>query len=842
MRTICVLLRALRWRCAAQAALLLLVACSAGPQAPPAAPAEYQPFNDPGNRPHAEVVSGYDVQHYKIELKVDDKTAEVWGRATVTLTLTEDKKDSVAFDASELKFKIVTVAGAPVVFKVKDGRLIAPLGRLAARGEPVTITAEYTFTPRHGLFRITPDEGYPQKPWMVWTQGETEYNRHWFPCWDSPNDKATSEVVATVRAPFTTIANGALVDQKEKDGWRTYTWKQEQPHSSYLVSFIAGDFEIFEEQVELARGKVPLMVAVAKGRYDAADVKRTFAKTAAMVKFFSEKTGVDYPWAKYAQTCVYDFIWGGMENTSCTTLHQYTVIPAKLAQDRDSDGLISHELAHQWFGDLVTCQTWSETWLNEGFATYASALWIEHEQGAEAYADTMAGMFAGALGGDYQRPIVTDRYTDPLDMFDGHSYGKGACVLHMLRSIVGDVVFWKGIHLYLENGSFKNVRTRDLQGAMEHVYGEPLDWFFDQWLFKAAYPEFEVTTSWDETLKTLSVAVAQKQKADDHVALFRMPVEIEIDGRMYLTQVDRAEQTLTFPLDAKPGLVLFDPRGRVLKKLTQSLTVDQLCEILSKSPHVWMRRWAIERLGESKDRAAVPPLKRMLIESKVAGLQIAAAQALGLLDGDALLAALKIENPRVRWAVYEALGNWATRDDVAAVLEKAGYEEQSLNCRATAWTALGKRPDAFAALSKAAEKFADDEVVLPGVLSGLTTQIHPGCLAILASATTYGVHPWIRQRATSALGEWVRRRQSGGAGDGVRRIDVPERDAVVKRLIALVGDPSFRIRGGAVAALKDIGDAAAADAVESQIQRECDGRMIRDMKRAVRKIRETKAP
>jgi len=604
---------------------------------------------------------------------------------------------------------------------------------------------------------------------------------------------------------------------------------------------VAGDFDVQQEDVVIGERKVELSHYTAKGKYEAADVKRCFGRTAAMVKFFSEKTGVDYPWAKYAQVCVWDFIWGGMENTSATTLHQYTVVPARGAMDRDSDGLIAHELAHQWFGDLVTCRTWSETWLNEGFATYFGALWAEQAGGEDALAESMWGCAGAVTGAPYARPIVTTCYTDPLDMFDSHSYQKGAWVLHMLRFLVGDDAWWKGINLYLKKNAHRNVRTQDLQEAMETASGQALDWFFDEWCFKAGVPELEVSTSWDDAFKTLRVVIEQKQKTDENVPVFKMPVEIEVDGRRVRAWIDRSRNELYFPMEAKPSFVLIDPRGRLLKKLTHKLPDAELIAAATKSPYAWTRRWAVERLGESKGEAVVAALKRALLEEKAAMVQVAAAQALGKLDADALLVAVKIENARARWAVYEGLGNFAARDDVAAALQNAAMEDKSPNCRSTAWTAFGKGgAKRFRALELAAETWMDDEWTLPGILSGMVESDGGKAVAMLVSETTYGRHPWIRERAATLLGEAGRRLVAQRPALDGRSSALVELAPMEGRLLQLVGDPAFRIRNISTNQLKDIGSGPAADVLEKQAQKEFDGRLIKNMKAAARAIRERK--
>jgi len=426
-------------------ALLALAACGAPAIVDPP-PVPYHPFDDPGNVPHPALDPAWDAGHYRIEVWIDT-TQTI--RGTTSIEVSPMKGGDLVLEAPGLNVSSVTINGASADFSSADGKL-----RVASKAA-ATVTVNYTATPKHGLWRV-------EKPWIVWSQGETEYNAHWFPCWTSPADKATSEVIAHVPPGMTAISNGKLAEQR--DG--LWHWKQDDPHSSYLVTLVVGDYE----KVELGGHKVPIDVWVPRGMYAVEDVKRTFAHTPAMVTWLEQKTGIAYPWAKYAQVIVKDFIWGGMENTSATTLYEHAVVPAALADERDMDDLIVHELAHQWFGDLVTCASWSELWLNEGFASYVEALWAERE-GAERLDEVMAGFAEGVLDEQerYARPLVTDRYTHPDDMFDAHSYQKGAWVLHMLRCLVGDADFWKGMNLYLTRHRAKAVTTAHFRQAMERV-------------------------------------------------------------------------------------------------------------------------------------------------------------------------------------------------------------------------------------------------------------------------------------------------------------------------------------------------------------------------------------
>jgi aminopeptidase N len=400
----------------------------------------WTPFNDPTNKHHPERALAIDVEHYDIRITIDDKRpGEIDGEVAVTLApLAETSR--IELDAADMTVRSVTCEKFPTMFQQKDETLAIDTKGAVGKGEKITLTIAYSAKPKHGMFWVAPDAGYPDKHWMVWTQGETDYNHHWFPCWDFPNDRATWDLRATYPSKYTSISNGALASSTEKDGRRTDQWRQEVPTVTYLVSLIVGDFEKVEDTLELGDRKVPVQYFVPRGLHTEEEIRRTFGRTPAMIKFFSEKTGLPYAYPKYAQTVVHDFIWGGMENVSATTLHGYTVIAKRSWDDRDSDGLIAHELAHQWFGDYVTCRDWAHIWLNESFATYFEALWQESVAGPDALADDLAGGAGWYFGQEkeYSRPIVCDVYSDPDDVFDACAYPKGAWVLHMLRKTIGD--------------------------------------------------------------------------------------------------------------------------------------------------------------------------------------------------------------------------------------------------------------------------------------------------------------------------------------------------------------------------------------------------------------------
>ena len=436
----------------------------------------------------------------------------------------------------------------------------------------------------NGLTFIRPRPDDPSRPKQVWTQGESETNHEWFFCFDHPNDFVTSEAIVTVEKPLSVVSNGKLISVKENpDGSRTFDWKIDEPHATYLSSVIVGEFTPVTGEYQ----GVPIMTYVYPKEIE--EGKVTAARLPEMVKFFSEKTGLKYPYAKYAQTTVRDF-GGGMENISATTQTDNMIHDARTELDSDSDGLQSHELAHQWFGDYLTCRNWSDIWLNESFATYFQAMWDEHRLGRDAflYLDVKGNQdqYYQAWARQQGRPIVTKNYANPDAVFDTYAYPRGGAVLHMLRTILGEDNWWRSINHYLTKYAHQPVETEQFRIAIEETTGRPMDWFFDEWLYKMGHPVFNVTQDYDAAKKTLTLKVRQEQKPDPdsqypQVGFFQTPVDVEIASasgtRIEHVQIDpKEEQLFKFAADSEPLLVNFDYGDTLIKELNFNKSNGQL--------------------------------------------------------------------------------------------------------------------------------------------------------------------------------------------------------------------------------------------------------------------------
>jgi aminopeptidase N len=549
----------------------------------------------------------FDVLHYAISTRFDVPNKMVIGDETVMLKPLSDGFKSFELDASSTKVEAVTLSDSNATLKWTQppNKLAITLDRAYDPSETISLRIRYRSTPERGMYFI-PQNGVGDfggaKPAQIWTQGEPEENHYWFPCYDFPDDKATSEQYITTGASEIAISNGKLVETTTNpDGTKTFHWKMEQPHSSYLISLVVGNYAKLED----AYNNVPLEYYTYQGTEETA--RRAFGKTPEMMRLFSQKLDYEYPYERYAQTVVANFIFGGMENITATTHADSEILNGRTKEAQvATENLISHELAHSWFGNLVTCKDWSELWLNEGFATFMEAVFREHDAGRDAYLTEMRSSESLYLLEDrfrYRRPLVYNTYGTAIDIFDATVYKKGGLVLHMLRETVGDELFWKALHRYLEENKYKAVSTADLQRVFEETTGRQLDWFFDQWVYKAGYPELRVRSFYNQPTQRLTLEVTQTQSASAMTPLvFRLPVEIEIatagGERTEPIEITQRTQRFTFKLDGKPLMIRFDKGARILKKVDFPQPASMLKYQLTHSSDVIGRMEAAEALAK----------------------------------------------------------------------------------------------------------------------------------------------------------------------------------------------------------------------------------------------------
>lgn len=708
-----------------------------------------------------------DVKHVRLDITLDFEQETVSGIAYTTFSALFDDLKTVNFDAVELHIERVSLQdGLKLAYTIEPKKLIVTLDRPYQPGDEFTIAIQYHARPRTGLHFIKPAPEDPSRPVQAWTFGQPRYHSYWFPCHDSPNDRATSEILATVPARFITISNGKLLGVTDHGETRTHHWRHDIPHAAYLISLVVGEFAVIEDHYK----RIPVSYYVRLDRKN--DARLFLGKTPEMMRFFSDYTGIEYPYSKYAQTVV-ELYTGAMEHTSCTTHSFSLLLDRRASLDIDLVPLVAHELAHQWFGDLLTCRDWANGWLNEGFATYFEELWGEHDQGRDYFKQTMLDLKQGYIeeDGRYRRPIVYHVYHDDgNELFDGHLYNKGAWVLHMLRHQLGEAAFKRAIHAYISRYMEREVITADLERTFEEVTGRSLAQFFQQWVYQGGYPEFEVIYSWDDEHKMAKIKIGQAQKVDDLTPCFVTPVDLTftipvsdeaakdddttdtrtIPLRVMLGEDGQAEQIFYIPLERQPIMVRFDPDGWLLKTLKWERPTKWLRYQLAHDPDSLGRIEAAEALGEEGSDENIEALKRSLLTDAFWGVRNAAATALGAIGSakaqDVLLQAIKELDPtafsHVRAAIARALGKLQSPQQaelaersaqaLSAVLDKS---DVSYLVESAAASALGKTRAAGSVdhLVKLIDRPSWMDIVQQGIFEGLAATGEDSVIDIIAS-------------------------------------------------------------------------------------------------------------
>jgi aminopeptidase N len=650
------------------------------------------PADSPDHRKYAPV-RDVDILHLALDVTPDFKQRTVAVVTRIAFKPLAQTTSELRLDATKLSIDEVTATEAVQAWNNTDQQLVITFAKPLPSDRETTVTIRSRAEPKQGLYFRTPEMGYREGDTHLFTQGESIEARQWFPCFDAPNEKFTSEITCRVPEGMTVLSNGRKVSSEKEaaTGLVAVRWVQEQPHVTYLISLVAGYFKT----IEARHGDLPLAYHVLPTDADAA--AGSFQDTAAAVAFFEKEIGVKYPWVKYDQVCVNDFVAGGMENTSLTTLTDGTLFPPGFETLRSSQSLMAHELVHQWFGDLVTCKDWTHLWLNEGAATYYAHLFDGHMNGRDAM---LYGLYEDARGfldvPNDVRPIADRTFDDPMQQFGYHAYQKGSWVLHMLRSQLGDELYRRCIQTYLERHRFGNVVTEDLNRVLEEISGKSWDQFFDQWVYHAHHPELEIAYAWDEGQKQAKVSVRQVQKLSDAVLLFKFPLPIRFKTREGV--VDRTvtvrlkEEDFRFTLASAPESVRIDPGLTVLAKISFTPPIAMAHAQLKDPDDVIGRLLAVAQIGRNRDHETLARLKATLNADPFYGVRLSAARALRGIHNeealDALLDSLKQDDARVRREVVSAVASFY-RERAYAALRQTLETEKNPDIRATALRGLG---------------------------------------------------------------------------------------------------------------------------------------------------------
>ena len=586
-------------------------------------------YSPPRNWPTRTKV--FDLLHQRIAIGFDLDKHAVNGEVTTRLVITAAPTDTVRLDASNLTIDAATdAAGKPLRFTSDTSSVTVRLPKRAQRGDTVTFTLRYHGNPERGMYFV------PRRPTM-WTQGEAIETPSWVPTYNAPNDKTTWEILVTADTGMSVLSNGRLVSvTKTPDGrQQVWHWSQEKPASTYLYSIVAARMAVLRDNW---RG-IPVEYWVAPDTIDA--TWRSFGETPSMIETYSRVLGVNYPWAKYSQAIIPDFTYGGMENVSATTQTDLALHPAMAEPQWSSRSLNAHELAHQWFGDLTTTAEWAHAWINEGLTTYMESVQEEQSRGREAAEWNWINQQQQAMQADLnqERPLVFGAQpgTDPIQIFfSGHVYPKGAQLAHQMRRLVGDSLFWKGMHRFLTDNAYKPVETKDYAIAFEKTTGRDLDWFFDQWAYGIGYPKVRVARSWNPSTRTLRLTVDETQKIDATHPFFRFPATVRVVTRdsvvRHQIMVDRQHQTFDLALPAAPITFRFDEGGWLLGTVTTDQTPAELAELAKHDVDFTARYWALRQLASSTDTAAVGARRLIALNEHSEHLRAEAVRQLG---GDA---------------------------------------------------------------------------------------------------------------------------------------------------------------------------------------------------------------
>ena len=581
-----------------------------------------------------------DLVHTKLKVDFNFAKSQMNGEAWLTLKPHFYPTNSVTLDAKAMLIEKVSDANNTALnYTYKDNKLKVDLGNIYSRNENFTIYIKYIARPEEvkqkgsaaitdakGLYFIDPTETDPDKPTQIWTQGETEANSVWFPTLDTPNQKSTEEIYITVPNKFVTLSNGLLTSQTDNtDGTRTDYWKMDVPHAPYLFFMGIGEYEIIKDSW---KGRdVNYYVSKEYAPY----AKQIFGLTPEMIQFFSDRLGVAYQWSKYNQIVGTDYVSGAMENTTAV-LHQESAyqVPGQLIDMNSWEDVISHELFHHWFGDLVTAESWSNLTVNESFANYSEYLWRDYKYGKDHADDLRHNDLEGYYNSNsFDKKLVRFHYGDKEDMFDAVSYNKGGYILHMLRNFLGDDAFFAGLKKYLEDNKFGTGEVQQFRLALESVSGKDLNWFFDQWYFGNGHIKLDVSYKYNSESKKVTLHLKQGEKT------FNFPLKVDVYSpqgvQHYDLFVDKDSQDLSFSADVAPLLIDVDPEKDLLAQITDSTKTTANYSYQYKNVKSYeARRTAIEALSKQQNDIEANATLTSALNDPYFGLRILAIKSIDL--------------------------------------------------------------------------------------------------------------------------------------------------------------------------------------------------------------------
>ena len=663
--------------------------------------------------------------HTKLDVRFDYENTSLLGKAWITLTPHFNPTAALTLDAKGMDINQVSMVQPDksmknLEYSYDKQQLSIKLPRTYKKGETYTVYINYISKPNEyqkatgadpmlgvkGLYFINPKGEEKNKPIQIWTQGETESNSVWFPTIDQTQQKTTQELYMTVPAKYVTLSNGKLVSQKNNnDGTRTDYWKMDLPHSPYLFFMGVGDYAVIKDSW---KGKeVNYYVEKEFGPV----AKKIFGNTPEMMTYFSKITGVEYPWVKYSQITGREYVAGAMENTTAT-IHQETAQQdaRELTDGNIWEGTIAHELFHQWFGDYVTAESWSNLTLNESFADYSQTLWDEYKYGKDAGdAENFSGLQGYLMGDNAKKDLVRFYYEDREQMFDAVSYQKGGRILHMLRKYIGDSAFFKGLNLYLSSNKFKSAEAHHLRLAFEEVSGMDLTWYFNQWYFGNGHPKLDIQYKYNEAKQQATVIVKQTQGTGK---IFRIPTYIDVYNGKNRTRhqvwIEHAVDSFSFAATTKPDLINFDGEKILLCEKKENKSLDNYIHQFYHAGNYLDRKEAVDFCGRKTDDPKALSLLKDAPNDPYHGIRSLAMSKIDMkkdrirktFEETIALLVNKENNRPVRASMIESLGK--TADTKYASLYEKNIYDSSYSVAGAALEALSKT-DTVLALKHAME-------------------------------------------------------------------------------------------------------------------------------------------
>jgi aminopeptidase N len=775
-----------------------------------------------------------DILHIVIDVTPDFKNRTITGTTTIKFAPISKPLIELRLDAIDLDVSSVTSSAKIEGYSVTDKAITITFEPAVPVGAETTVTIVYGAEPKKGLYFRTPEMGYREGDTHLYTQGETHEAPHWYPNYDYPNERSTSEVICHVPEEMTVISNGRLVsEQIDPDtGLKAVHWLQDKPHVNYLIALVAGNLGKIESKYR----DIPIAFYTPASQIKYAE--NSFKDTADMLEFYEKEIGVPYPWDKYYQAACEDF-GGGMENTSLTILTTGTLFTDETENIRSSQSLVAHEMVHQWFGDYVTCKDWSHLWLNEGFATYYEDLYDGYKNGRDSM---LAGLYRNAsyLLRDRtdDKPIVFRDYKDAWEQFDDRAYSKGGWVLHMLRTELGEEMFRKCVKTYLERHALCSVVTEDFRSVIEELTGRSYDRFFDQWIYHARHPDLTITYNWSEKDKLAKISIEQTQEVNENVMLFHFKTKVRFiigdDTIDHEIIVDSKQHDLYFRLPDEPNIVRFDPDYGLLANIKFDKPVAMLYEQLDNHDDVIGQLRALDSLKNKKDKKTVEKVKNVLNGDSFYAVRRNASSALREIHTndafEALADSLVQDDARVRQQVVRAL-NGFYRSETLTLLRRTIRNEKNPAILEVAIRNLGlyQHKSTRRLLLKYLKSISFRNELASAAIEAIRMLDEPFFIEPLQTVLEereMDFRSWSFTRGLNTLAHIARNED--------------DKTKVLNFLAGYVNHPKDRVQAGAIGALGTLGDPMAIPIVETFSNDKPDDNIERAAERALKQLRQQK--